>query len=182
MSPYTYDHSPGNVESLLAELRKHGIEYTLDTHERDAKANTTHSPAAPRETPLAVLFPTSTQQTSIILKSCNDRLIAVTSFSGGTSFGGALTASRNGVCVSFERMKEIIGVHEDDMDVVVQPGLGWMELNENLESKGLFFPVDPAPGAKIGGMVSSSSSSFLTFLQVLFFFRFPPYWKRCMLK
>lgn len=159
MPTHTYNHSPGNIEGLLAELRQHGIEYTLDTHERDAKANTTHSPAAPHETPLAVLFPTSTQQTSIILKSCNDRLIAVTSFSGGTSFGGALTASRNGMCVSFERMKEIIAVHEDDMDVVVQPGIGWMELNEKLESKGLFFPVDPAPRAKIGGMVSSSSSS-----------------------
>lgn len=45
-------------------------------------------------------------------------------------------------------------VHEDDMDVVVQPGVGWVELNHHLEEKGLFFPVDPAPGAKIGGMVS----------------------------
>jgi FAD/FMN-containing dehydrogenase len=44
------------------------------------------------------------------------------------------------------------------MDVVVQPGLGWVELNEQLKGKGLFFPVDPAPGASIGGMVSMSCS------------------------
>jgi FAD/FMN-containing dehydrogenase len=44
------------------------------------------------------------------------------------------------------------------MDVVVQPGLGWVELNEQLKSKGLFFPVDPAPGASIGGMIAMSCS------------------------
>jgi len=55
--------------------------------------------------------------------------------------------------VSFEKMDRIVAVHEDDMDVVVQPGLGWVELNASLEERGLFFPVDPAPGARIGGMV-----------------------------
>ena len=29
------------------------------------------------------------------------------------------------------------------MDVVVEPGIGWMELNEYLEPYGLFFPLDP---------------------------------------
>ena len=56
-------------------------------------------------------------------------------------------------------MKSVVEVHEDDMDVVVQPGLGWVELNASLEGKGLFFPVDPAPGARIGGMVRLPSPS-----------------------
>lgn len=29
------------------------------------------------------------------------------------------------------------------MDAVVEPGIGWMELNEYLEPYGLFFPLDP---------------------------------------
>ena len=29
------------------------------------------------------------------------------------------------------------------MDVVVEPGIGWMELNEYLAPYGLFFPLDP---------------------------------------
>lgn len=41
-----------------------------------------------------------------------------------------------------------------DMDVTVQPGVNWMDLNKELSRKELFFPVDPAPGAQIGGMVS----------------------------
>jgi D-lactate dehydrogenase (cytochrome) len=77
----------------------------------------------------------------------------VTSFSGGTSFGGALACARGGVCVSFELMDKVVRVNEEDMDVVVQPGVGWVALNEELKEKGVFFPVDPAPGARIGGMV-----------------------------
>ncbi|USP81625.1 D-lactate dehydrogenase [cytochrome], mitochondrial [Curvularia clavata] len=158
MSSYTYNHSEANIKSLIEQVKKHGIEYTLDARERNAKANTKHSPAPPHETPLAIFFPASTQDVSIILKACNERQVAVTSFSGGTSFGGALTSSRSGICVSFERMQEVVALHEDDMDVVVQPGLGWVELNEQSKEKGLFFPVDPAPGAKIGGMIAMSCS------------------------
>lgn len=39
-------------------------------------------------------------------------------------------------------MNEIVQVHERDMDVVVQPGMPYELLNEELKDKGLFFPVD----------------------------------------
>jgi D-lactate dehydrogenase (cytochrome) len=156
MAPYTYNHSKLNIDSLITEISKHGIEYSVDPSIRDPKSNTPHSPAPTHETPLAVFFPKSTEETSIILKTCNERLIAVTSFSGGTSLGGALTALKGGICVSFEKMDKLVKLNEDDLDVIVQPGLGWVELNEYLKDKGLFFPVDPAPGAKIGGMVRFS--------------------------
>jgi len=156
MAPYFYHHLQGDIDNLVAEISKHdnNIEYTLDPSIRNAKSNTLHSPASNQETPLAVFYPTSTQETSIVLRACNERRIAVTAFSGGTSLGGALTSTRGGgVCISFERMQRIVALHEDDLDIVVQPGLGWVELNEQIRDKGLFFPVDPAPGAKIGGMV-----------------------------
>lgn len=92
---------------------------------------------------------------SVIVKACHERNVAITSFGGGTSLGGALAATRAGVCIDFKHMDGILTLHEDDMDVVVQPNVGWVELNKFLEEKGLFFPPDPAPGAKIGGMVSS---------------------------
>lgn len=45
------------------------------------------------------------------------------------------------------------------MDIAVQPGVGWMDLNAQLAEKGLFFPPDPSPAAKIGGMVSRIASN-----------------------
>jgi D-lactate dehydrogenase (cytochrome) len=155
---YHFNRSQQSIESLIAEVSRHNIEHSTDPAIRDSKANTPHSPVSPDETPVTVFFPRSTSDVSAILKACNERQIAVTSFSGGTSFGGALTSTRGGICVSFERMKSIVALHEDDLDVVVQPGLGWVELNEQLKDKGVFFPVDPAPGASIGGMIAMSCS------------------------
>jgi len=40
-------------------------------------------------------------------------------------------------------MKKIKSLHVEDMDVVVEPGVGWIELNEYLKPYGLFFPLDP---------------------------------------
>lgn len=34
------------------------------------------------------------------------------------------------------------------MDVVVQPALAWMSLNELIKDSGLFFPVDPGPSVR----------------------------------
>jgi FAD/FMN-containing dehydrogenase len=156
--PYHFETSPESIESLISELSSHNIEHSTDPAVRGSKANTPHSPVPAHQTPVTVFFPRSTQDVSAVLKACNQRRIAVTSFSGGTSFGGALTSTRGGICISFERMASIIALHEDDLDVVVQPGLGWVDLNEQLKSKGVFFPVDPAPGASIGGMVAMSCS------------------------
>ncbi|KAJ4381737.1 D-lactate ferricytochrome c oxidoreductase [Didymella sp. IMI 355093] len=155
---YHFETSPSAIESLISEISKNNIEHSTDPAVRDSKANTPHSPVPAHEIPVTVFFPKSTQDVSVILEACNKRCIAVTSFSGGTSFGGALTSTRGGICISFERMKSVVTLHEDDLDVVVQPGLGWVELNEQLKSKGLLFPVDPAPGASIGGMIAMSCS------------------------
>lgn len=55
-------------------------------------------------------------------------------------------------------MDKVVALHEDDLDVVVQPGIGWMDLNTQISNSGLFFPVDPGPSAMIGGMVGTSCS------------------------
>lgn len=44
------------------------------------------------------------------------------------------------------------------MDVVVQPGVNWMDLNSKIKDDGLFLPLDPSPTATIGGMVSTNCS------------------------
>lgn len=62
--------------------------------------------------------------------------------------------------MDFAFMDQIIQFNEEDMDIVVQPSVSWMELNEELSRRqsGLFFPVDPGPSAKIGGMVGTNCS------------------------
>jgi FAD/FMN-containing dehydrogenase len=156
-SEHTYDHSPAAIRALIEHATTHNIGHSSDLAIRDKKANTPWSPASGDEIPTVVFWPRSTEETSTLLAECNKRRICVTSFGAGTSFGGALT-NNGGVCISFEKMKKLVELHEDDMDCIVQPGLGWVDLNELIKDKGLFFPVDPAPGASIGGMIAMSCS------------------------
>lgn len=105
-----------------------------------------------------IVYPQSTQQVSDIMKICHRRRIPVTGFSGGTSLDGALASTRGDICMDFSRMDQILEIHDQDLDVVVQPAVGWENLNERLASKNLFFPPDPGPGAQIGGMIGTGCS------------------------
>jgi D-lactate dehydrogenase (cytochrome) len=115
-------------------------------------------PAEPGDVPFCVVKPGSTQEVSAIMKVCHERKIPVTPYSGGTSLEGHFAATRGGVCIDFSRMDKILKLHKDDLDVVVQPAVGWELLNEELAKDNLFFPPDPGPGAMIGGMVGTGCS------------------------
>lgn len=65
--------------------------------------------------------------------------------------GQTIITSSGGVSIDFNRMKHIIELNEDDLDVKVEAGIGYVELNEILKNYGLWFPLDPGPGASIGG-------------------------------
>jgi D-lactate dehydrogenase (cytochrome) len=55
-------------------------------------------------------------------------------------------------------MDKIVEFHEEDLDIVVQPSCGWVDLNTKIADRGVFFPVDPSPSAKFGGMVGTNCS------------------------
>jgi len=133
---------------------------TLDPHDLEAHAGSSWSShaALPGDIPFCVIKPGSTEEVSAIMKICHERRIPVTPYSGGTSLEGHFAATKGGVCVDFSRMDKIVRLHKEDLDVVVQPAVGWELLNEELAKSNLFFPPDPGPGAMIGGMVGTGCS------------------------
>ncbi|KAF5251004.1 hypothetical protein FANTH_3868 [Fusarium anthophilum] len=105
-----------------------------------------------------ILYPETTEQVSELMKVCFRRRLPVTPYSGGTSIEGQYIPHLRGICIDFGRMSNIVELNKYDLDCVVQPGIGWMDLNEELAAHGLFFPPDPGPGAMIGGMVGTGCS------------------------
>jgi hypothetical protein len=102
--------------------------------------------------PALILYPESTEQVSSVVKVCNKHKVPLVPFGGGTSLEGqTVSTASGGVSLDFNRMKRVIELNEDDLDVRVEAGIGYVELNEKLKSKGLWFPLDPGPGASIGG-------------------------------
>lgn len=111
--------------------------------------------------PDIIVFPRSEEEVSKIVASCNKHKVPIVPYGGATSIEGHTLSPSGGVCIDMTQMKRIKSLNVKDMDVVVEPGIGWMELNEYLEPYGLFFPLDPGPGATIGGMCATRCSGSL---------------------
>ncbi|KAI1073304.1 hypothetical protein LB507_010789 [Fusarium sp. FIESC RH6] len=108
--------------------------------------------------PVAVTFPSSTEEVAVIAKICHKRRVPMIPYSGGSSVEGHFSAPYGGVSVDFVNMNQILEVDADDLNVVVQPSVPWMDLNAKIQDTGLFFPIDPGPSAQIGGMIGTNCS------------------------
>lgn len=105
-----------------------------------------------------ILYPETTEEVSELVKVCFRRRLPLTPYSGGTSIEGQYIPQFQGICIDFSGMNQIVALNESDLDCTVQPGIGWVDLNDELATHGLFFPPDPGPGAMIGGMVGTGCS------------------------
>ena len=155
-----HDLSPQNLQHARAEF----VAIVGDDGVDDTKGNllahssTEWSPAPDGACPALIVCPRSTEEVSQLVKICHRRRLPMTGFCGGTSLDGALAATHGGICIDFKRMNRVQVLHKSDMDVVVQPAVGWEHLNDFLAKENLFFPPDPGPGAQIGGMVATGCS------------------------
>ncbi|KAJ6084473.1 hypothetical protein N7486_011273 [Penicillium sp. IBT 16267x] len=162
LEPAKHNVSPSNLQAAWSDfveiLGKENVSTTPGDLESHAGSDWSSYSRKENEKPFLILYPSTTEEVSRIMKVCHTRVIPVTPYSGGTSLEGHFAPTRGGVCIDFRRMDRILQLNKGDLDVVVQPALGWEELNEELNKDGLFFPPDPGPGAMIGGMVGTGCS------------------------
>lgn len=160
---YAVKGSRREVPSALVEELK-GIcqdNMTMDEDERYVHGKPQNSFHKAVNIPDVVVYPRSEEEVSKIVKSCNMYKVPIVPYGGATSIEGHTLSPNGGVCIDMTLMNRVKALHVEDMDVVVEPGIGWMELNEYLEPYGLFFPLDPGPGATIGGMCATRCSGSL---------------------
>ena len=162
MPALTYDTTEANITAAEQELIDLlGSErVSLELGPRISHSSTEWSTAPHGELDRfdIVVYPRSTEEVSRIAKICHRRHIPMIAFSGGTSLEGTLAATHGGVCVDFKLMNKILALRPDDLDVTVQPGVPYEDLNRIVAEHNLFFPPDPGPGSQIGGMVSQGCS------------------------
>ncbi|WVQ62942.1 uncharacterized protein L199_001091 [Kwoniella botswanensis] len=114
----------------------------------------------PAKKPTVVVWVECTEEVQHVVKIAQKYKVPITPFSGGTSLEGHFSSPFGGISLDVSYMDKILRVSESDGDVVVQPGVKWEDLNAYLAKEGvpLFFPLDPGPGATIGGMVGTGCS------------------------
>ena len=146
-----------SIETALNALAQViGDQLSVSKPDLDAHGQSeTHFAAIP---PDAVVYPRSTEDVALIVRTCAQHQCPVIGYGAGTSLEGHTFAVQGGVVVDFRDMAQLVNLAADDMTVRVQPGITRETLNEELRATGLFFPVDPGANASIGGMASTRAS------------------------
>jgi glycolate oxidase len=118
---------PTNFSTSPEEL----VAYSYDATRREAL-------------PWVVVRPRSSREISEILKLANRERFPVVPRGAGTGMSGGSIPIQGGVVLSLERMNHILEIDEQDFIAVVEPGVITGDLQREVESRGLFYPPDPA--------------------------------------
>ncbi|HHY93868.1 MAG TPA: FAD-binding protein, partial [Firmicutes bacterium] len=112
----------------------------------------------------AVVYPTSTEQVSRLLRSCYRHGIPVTPRGHGTDLSGG-SIPIGGVVVVLTRMDRILSVDASERVAVVQPGVVNMDLQKAVDRLGLMYAPDPASQkvCSLGGNVGEGAGGMRGF-------------------
>ncbi|PYI07052.1 oxidoreductase, FAD-binding protein [Aspergillus sclerotiicarbonarius CBS 121057] len=152
--------SAKDFEKAIAELRETLGDEAISTDEDELQQHgfSEWSSVNADRLPVAIAYPTNTEDVAQIARICHKFKMPMVPYSGGSSLEANFSAPYGGLTIDFAMMNKILELHKSDMDVVVQPSIQWMDLNEKIKDSGLFFPVDPGPSAMIGGMIGTNCS------------------------
>lgn len=144
-------------EELFAELSGllgERVSISASVREQHGRDESYH----PAMSPDVVAFPNTASEVSSIVTSCARHRTPVIPFGTGTSLEGHVAAARGGVCIDLSQMNRIIDINDADLDATVEAGVTRKQLDDQLRSRGLFFPVDPGADASLGGMAATRAS------------------------
>lgn len=135
-----------------------GSEYVKD----DPQSLVTHSyDGTPmlQSLPDAVVYPSSTEEVSQIMKVLSRNKIPVVGRGSGTNLCGGTVPVQGGVVMVMHRMNRILEIDLENLTATVQPGLNTKQFSMHVESLGLFYPPDPSSMSisTIGGNIAECS-------------------------
>ncbi len=124
---------------------------SLKAYSYDGTTNWIHEPDV-------VIFPTTAQEVSKILKIANREKIPVTPRGGGTNVSGGSIPIQGGIVLCTTKMNRILKIDKENLTATVEPGVVLQDLTIQLVKEGLFFPPDPQSflGATMGGIIAEN--------------------------
>ncbi len=109
--------------------------------------------------PEIVLLPKTKEEVSEIMKLAYEFNLPVTPMGARTGLSGGALSIYGGIGLSMERFNKIIKIDEDNLQVIVQPGVITEVLQNECKAKGLYYAPDPASRGTcfIGGNLAENS-------------------------
>ena len=108
--------------------------------------------------PEVVVYCESTADVAAAVRLAHEHSVPVIPFGIGSSLEGHVLAVQGGVTLDVSRMDKVLRIDPADLTVTVQPGVTREQLNREIKSTGLFFPIDPGADATLGGMSATRAS------------------------
>jgi D-lactate dehydrogenase (cytochrome) len=108
--------------------------------------------------PDLVVRPETVEEVQQLVRAARDHGVPIVPYGAGTSLEGNAAAVEGGLCIDLAAMTRIVEISAEDMLCVVEPGVTREQLNAELRSSGLFFPIDPGANATLAGMIATRAS------------------------
>lgn len=147
-----------NLNEILSLLQNYLLDDQIFTSETERLNHSEDESYHLPKKPLIVVYPRSKEDVIHIMHVSNITELPIIPYGRGSSLEGHIIPIGDAMTIDFSEMNKIIEIRPDDMLVVVQPGVGRIQLNQELKKHGLFFSVDPGADASIGGMVATNAS------------------------
>ena len=151
------NYDPVSIKLCVKKLKEEFGQQFSDSQsilEQHTHTTTIHE----SELPNGVVFVETKEDVQKVVNICKGYKCPIIPFGVGSSFEGHLNAPFGGISIDMNNMNKILKVYQDDLLVVVQPGVTREQLNTYLRDTGLFFPIDPGANASIGGMTATRAS------------------------
>ncbi|WP_167140642.1 FAD-linked oxidase C-terminal domain-containing protein [Diaminobutyricimonas sp. TR449] len=110
-------------------------------------------------TPLAVVFPTSTEEVAAVVSIAAEHGVPIVPQGARSGLAGAANASEGALVISTERMIRILELDSKDQVATVEAGVLTLDLDRAADAAGLFYPPDPGSYdiSTIGGNVATNA-------------------------
>src|SRR5215468_5619364 len=106
-----------------------------------------------------VVFPTSAEQVSAVVRLANRESLPFVARGAGTGLSGGCLPAEGGLVISLMRMNRVLEVDYDNQIAVVEPGLVNLHLSWAVGTQGFYYAPDPSSqqACTIGGNIANNS-------------------------
>src|SRR5262247_358974 len=106
-----------------------------------------------------VVFPTSVEQVSAVVKLANRESLPFVARGAGTGLSGGCLPAEGGLVISLMRMNRVLEIDYDNQIAVVEPGLVNLHLSWAVGARGFYYAPDPSSqqACTIGGNIATNS-------------------------
>lgn len=123
--------------SLINDLKKIVPPEFVNNDSQTLAAYSHDQSFAPPSKPDVVTCPQTVEHIQDIIKLANHTNTPITPYSSGLNLHGATIPQRGGIILNLSQMNTIIEVNEQDWFVIIEPGVTYRQLQDNLLPRGL---------------------------------------------